>query len=120
MLFVCHPKIVHKHCLQFLVGVKMAPRETENNAYAKFWVTNKEHYGILWYFLEWSILCVCGGVCLFVFFFCFVFFSLPLFSHFNDKVIVRVVVTLISACSLGSFDIPSSLIYTVLYLRITS
>ena len=34
----------------------MAPRETENNAYAKFGVTNKEHYGMLWYFLEWSIL----------------------------------------------------------------
>ena len=34
----------------------MAPRETENNAYAKFEVTNKEHYGMLWYFLEWSIL----------------------------------------------------------------
>ena len=33
----------------------MAPRETENNAYAKFGVTNKEHYGMLWYFLEWSI-----------------------------------------------------------------
>ena len=29
----------------------MAPRETENN----FGVTNNEHYGILWYFLEWSI-----------------------------------------------------------------
>ncbi|CAH3013602.1 unnamed protein product [Porites evermanni] len=28
----------------------MAPRETENNAYAKFGVTNKEHYGMLWYF----------------------------------------------------------------------
>jgi len=50
----------------------------------------------------------------------FVFISVPLFSHFNDKTIVRVVVTLISACSLSSFDIPSSLIYTVLYLRITS
>ena len=33
----------------------MAPRETENNAYAKFEVTNKEHYGMLCYFLEWSI-----------------------------------------------------------------
>ena len=31
----------------------MAPRE--NNAYAKIWVTIKEHYGMLWYFLEWSI-----------------------------------------------------------------
>ena len=33
----------------------MAPRETENNAVAKFGVTNKEHYGMLWYFREWSI-----------------------------------------------------------------
>ena len=57
MLFVtvCHSKILHKHCLQFLLGVKMAPRETENNAYAKFGVKNKEHYGTLWYFLELSI-----------------------------------------------------------------
>ena len=37
MLFVCYPKILYKHCLQFLLEVKMAPRETENNAYAKFW-----------------------------------------------------------------------------------
>ena len=44
MLFVCHSKILHKHCLHFLLGVKMAPRETENNAYAQFGVTNKEHY----------------------------------------------------------------------------
>ena len=53
MLFVFHPKILHKHCLQFLLGVKMAARETENNAYAKFW-SDKEHYGMLCYFLEWS------------------------------------------------------------------
>jgi len=33
----------------------MALGETENNASAKFGVTNKEHYGMLWYFLEWSI-----------------------------------------------------------------
>ena len=57
MLFVCHPKILHKHCLHFLLGVKMAPRETENKAYAKFWGENKYHYGMLWYFLEWSIRC---------------------------------------------------------------
>ena len=61
MFFVCHPNILHKHCLQFLLGVKMAPRETENNAYAKFWVTNKEHYGVLWYFLEWSIVVLTYG-----------------------------------------------------------
>ena len=54
LFFFCHSKILHKHCLQFLLAVKMAPRETENNAYAKFGVTNKEHHGMLWYFLEWS------------------------------------------------------------------
>ena len=55
MLFVCHPEVLHKHCLEFLLGVNKAPRETKNNAYAKFGVTNKEHYGMLRYFLEWSI-----------------------------------------------------------------
>ena len=55
MLFDCRPKVLHKHCLQFLLGVKMAPRETENNAYAKFWDDKQR---TLWYvmvFLEWSI-----------------------------------------------------------------
>ena len=33
----------------------MSPSETENNAYAKCGVTRKEHCGMLWYFLEWSI-----------------------------------------------------------------
>ena len=33
----------------------MFPRETENNASENFEVINKEHYGMLWYFLEWSI-----------------------------------------------------------------
>ena len=55
MLFVFHHRILHKHCLQFLLGVKMAPRETENNAYAKFGGVKQR---ALWYvmvFLEWSI-----------------------------------------------------------------
>ena len=55
MLFDCRPKVLHKHCLQFLLGVKMAPRETENNAYAKFWGDKQR---ALWYvmvFLEWSM-----------------------------------------------------------------
>ena len=47
MLFVCPSKFLHKHCLEFLLGDKMAPRETENNAYEKFGVTKKEHYGML-------------------------------------------------------------------------
>ena len=41
ILFVCHLKILHKHCLRFLLGVKIAPRETENNAYTKFWDDKK-------------------------------------------------------------------------------
>ena len=51
MLFVWHHKILHKHCLQFLLGVKMAPRETENNAYAKFWGDKQR---VLWYVMVFS------------------------------------------------------------------
>ena len=51
MLFVCRPKILPKHCLQFLLGVKMAPRETENNAYAKF-LGDKQR--ALWYVMAFS------------------------------------------------------------------
>ena len=61
MFFVCHPKILHKHCLQFLLGVKMAPRETEDNAYAKFWGDRQR---ALWYvmvFLEWSVITYKSG-----------------------------------------------------------
>ena len=52
MVFVCHPKILHNHCLQFLLGVKMAPRETENNAYAKFW---SDQQRVLWYVMVFSV-----------------------------------------------------------------
>ena len=52
MLFVCPPKILHKRCIQFLLRVKMAPRETENNAYSKFWGDKQR---ALSYFLERSI-----------------------------------------------------------------
>ena len=51
MFSVCHPKILHKHCLQFLLGDKMAPREAENNAYAKFWGDKQR---ALWYFMVFS------------------------------------------------------------------
>ena len=33
----------------------MAPRETEKMLMQNFGVTNNEHYGMLWYFMEWSI-----------------------------------------------------------------
>ena len=42
MLFVRRPQILHLHCLQFL----LAPRETENNAYATFWSDKRR---ALWY-----------------------------------------------------------------------
>ena len=46
---LCRPsKILHKHCLQFLLGLTIGPREIENNAYAKFWRDNKEYYGIFY------------------------------------------------------------------------
>ena len=51
MLFVCHPEILHKRCLQFLLGVKMAPRETEDNAYAKF---RGDKQRALWYVMVFS------------------------------------------------------------------
>ena len=41
MLFVCHPKILQKHCLQFLLGVEMAPGETDKQR-------------ALWYAMEFS------------------------------------------------------------------
>ena len=37
MLFVCHPKILHKHCFQFFLEPFELQIETEDNAYAKFW-----------------------------------------------------------------------------------
>ena len=51
MLFVCYPQIFHKHCLQFLLGVKMAPRDTENNTYAKF---SGDKQRALWYVMVFS------------------------------------------------------------------
>ena len=51
MLFDCHTKILHEHCLQFLLRVKMAPRETENNAYAKFW--GDEHVMVFSVVVSW-------------------------------------------------------------------
>ena len=49
MLFVCQPKILHEHFLQF-------PQEKlKTMLMQNFGVTNKEHYGMLWHFLEWSI-----------------------------------------------------------------
>ena len=61
MLFLCHHKILHKHCLKFLSGVKMAPRETENNAYAKFWGDKQR---ALWYVMVFSGVVSCEATCI--------------------------------------------------------
>ena len=45
------PQILHKHCLQFLLGVKMTLRETENNAYSNFWGDKQR---ALWYVMVFS------------------------------------------------------------------
>ena len=42
---------MHKDCLQFLLGVKMTPREAANNAYAKFWGDKQR---ALWYVMLFS------------------------------------------------------------------
>ena len=39
------PQILHNFCFSFLLGIKAVASETENNTYAKFWGTNKVHYG---------------------------------------------------------------------------
>ena len=43
----CFPlRSLHNHCLQTLQGIKVVPREIENNGYAKFLGANKVHYGL--------------------------------------------------------------------------
>ena len=62
MLFVCYPIILHRHYLQFLSGIKVALRETENNAYAKFWVDKQRAL--------WCVMVFSGVVNFSVFRFC--------------------------------------------------
>ena len=44
---ICPPKccITFQGCFLFLLDITAVPRQIENNAYAKFWGTNKVHYG---------------------------------------------------------------------------
>ena len=39
------PPILHNLFFPFLLDITAVLRETENNAYAKFWGANKVHYG---------------------------------------------------------------------------
>ena len=52
MLFVCHPKILHKHCLQFLLGDKWPQEKMKTiNANAKVWGDKQR---ALWYVTVFS------------------------------------------------------------------
>ena len=56
MLFVCHPKILHLSIVfSFSWELKWHQEKLKTMLMQNFGVTNKEHYGMLWYFLEWSI-----------------------------------------------------------------
>ena len=50
------PQNLHKHCFQFPWGHFNSQEKLKTMLMQNLWVTNKEYYGILWYFLEWSIL----------------------------------------------------------------
>ena len=55
MLFVCHPKICISTVFSFSWGHFNSREKLKIMLMQKFGVTNKEHYGMLWHFLEWSI-----------------------------------------------------------------
>ena len=55
MLFVCHPKLLHSIVFSFSWGHFNSQEKLKTMLMQKFGVTDKEHYGMLWYFLWWSI-----------------------------------------------------------------
>ena len=50
MLLVCHPKILHKYFFSFSWGHFYSHEKLKTMLTQNFGVTNKEHYGMLWYF----------------------------------------------------------------------
>ena len=53
--FICHPKSLHKHCLQFLLGVKMVPKRIWKQRLCKIlgWQT-KSIMVWVWYVMVFS------------------------------------------------------------------
>ena len=84
MLFLCNPKLLHKRCLQFLLGVEMAPRENENNANAKFW---NDKQRALWYVMVFSgvVNSNLPGLRFFLYCICVIMWH----SHLNDMEIAE-------------------------------
>ena len=54
MFFVCYPNVLYEYYFQFLLGPFNSQEELKTMLLQNFGVTNKEHYGMLWYFLERS------------------------------------------------------------------
>ena len=48
-----------KHRFQFLLGPFKSQEKLKTLLMQNFGLTSKEHYGMLWYFLEWSIASLC-------------------------------------------------------------
>ena len=84
MLFLCNPKLLHKRCLQFLLGVEMAPRENENNANAKFW---NDKQRALWHVMVFSgvVNSNLPGLRFFLYCICVIMW----YSHLNDMEIAE-------------------------------
>ena len=55
MLFVCHPKFCISIVFSFSWGHFNSQEKLKTMLMQNFGVTNRDHYGMLWYFLEWSI-----------------------------------------------------------------
>ena len=57
MLFVCYPKILHKHCFQFLLGPFLLQRENENSLLCsgKFFGGGGDKQRALWYVMVFTV-----------------------------------------------------------------
>ena len=58
MLFVCHPKLCIRIVFSFSWGHFNSQEKQKTMLMQNFGVTNKEHYSMLWYFQEWSIVLI--------------------------------------------------------------
>ena len=59
MLFVCHPKILQNIVFSFSWELKWPQQKLNTMLEQNVGVTNKEHYSMLWYFLERAIVFTC-------------------------------------------------------------
>ena len=93
----CLPsKILHNHCLQFLLGITVVPREIEDNGYAKFWGRGGKQGAL------WSIHKVC-----------------PLFSNYKSSLIIPLPASLSNGSIFGItfLSIPAT-VYVALAVKL--